>query len=143
MTSLFVGIFALLPLGACSLLPIQDVGSNFMLVIFLSLSIRFFTPDSNTFFPCLDYQWPIQNFPDRGGGVCSILRLGENLLFGMIFAEHCMRIKEIEPREGDVPPNWGYYAWRGREGVLQGEGAKGGWGVGGYQPQTGYFCTSP
>ena len=104
MTSLFVGIFALLPLGACSLLPIQDVGSNFILIIYISLSIRFSTPDSNTFSPCLDYQWRIQNFPDRGG-VCSILRLGKNLLFGKIFAEHCMKIKEIGPRERDVPPN--------------------------------------
>ena len=69
MTSLFVGIFALLPLGACSLLPIQDVGSNFIPVIYIRLSIRFSTPDSNTFFPCLDYQWRIQNFPDGGGGL--------------------------------------------------------------------------
>ena len=38
-------------------------------------------------------------FPRRVGG-CQPLDSGQNLLFGKIFAENCMEIKEIGPGEG-------------------------------------------
>ena len=42
-------------------------------------------------------------FPRRGGrGATPVL--GRNLLFGKIFAENCMKMKKIEPREASLPP---------------------------------------
>ena len=41
---------------------------------------------------CIKYQWQIQDLPV----------FGNNLLFGKIFAENCMKMKEIEPRVGVV-----------------------------------------
>ena len=39
---------------------------------------------------CIKYQWQIQDLPV----------FGNNLLFGKIFAENCMKMKEIELRVG-------------------------------------------
>ena len=43
-------------------------------------------------------QWRIQDFPDGWGGGTDPPGGGENILFGKIFAENCM--KEIEWGEG-------------------------------------------
>ena len=43
-------------------------------------------------------QWRIQDFPDRvGGGIADPSIWGENLSFSKIFAENCMKMKEIGP----------------------------------------------
>ena len=44
-------------------------------------------------------QWRIQDFPDRG----AYLQWGANLLFGHIFPENCMKMKEFGPRGGVHP----------------------------------------
>ena len=36
----------------------------------------------------------------RGGGGLQLLDLGQNLLFGKILAENCMKMKEIGSRGG-------------------------------------------
>ena len=47
-------------------------------------------------------QWRIQEFPE---GEYQPLRRWTNLLFGNIFAENCMKIKETGPREGEHVPS--------------------------------------
>ena len=47
----------------------------------------------------VDDQWRIQDFPAGGGALAE----GKSLLFGKIFAENCMKMKETTLR-GDVPP---------------------------------------
>ena len=51
---------------------------------------------SNTFDSCISVADPA--FPRRGRGNPSVLC--KNLLFGKIFAEKCMKMKEIRPKEG-------------------------------------------
>ena len=46
-------------------------------------------------------QWRIHYFPD-GGAKPWFWR--ENLLFGKVFAENCMKMKEIGPGGGDPCP---------------------------------------
>ena len=49
-------------------------------------------------------QWRIQDFPD--GGSHEPLDLRQNpiyVLFGKIFAENCMKMKEFGPRGGSAP----------------------------------------
>ena len=46
-------------------------------------------------------QWRIQDFP-VGGGSANAQVGGANLLFGQIFPENCMKMKEIGPRGGRV-----------------------------------------
>ena len=50
----------------------------------------------------LRMQWRIQEFPE---GEYQPLRRWTNLLFGNIFAENCMKIKETGPREGAHVPS--------------------------------------
>ena len=50
---------------------------------------------SNTFDSCISVADP--GLPRRGGNPSV---LGKNLLFGKIFAEKCMKMKEIGPKEG-------------------------------------------
>ena len=45
-------------------------------------------------------QWLIKDFTDRG---CQLLFWGKNVLFGNIFTEKCMKMKEIQSRGGVRP----------------------------------------
>ena len=45
-------------------------------------------------------QWQIQDFPDRDANTWV---WGENLLFGRIFTENCMKMKQFGPK-GDAHP---------------------------------------
>ena len=45
-------------------------------------------------------QWQIQDFPDRDANTWV---WGENLLFGKIFTENCMQMKQFGPK-GDAHP---------------------------------------
>ena len=81
-------------------------------------------------------QWQIQDSPDEGGANPCVWP--ENLLFGKIFTENCMKMKEIEPRRGARP--WhpldaamkkaiarsrrAYVTWSEREWVSQHFGTK-------------------
>ena len=52
-------------------------------------------------FICIPMSVANQNF-QHGGGVANPSVLGKNLFFGNIFAEICIKMKEIGPRRGPV-----------------------------------------
>ena len=49
---------------------------------------------------CENVEWRMQDFPD---GVTNPRWRNDNLLYCNIFAEKCVEMKEIGPRDGSVP----------------------------------------
>ena len=56
---------------------------------------------TNEWSRCHTILWRIQDFTE--GAPTLTLQMGTNLLFGNMFAENCMKTKEIWPRRGHAP----------------------------------------
>ena len=65
-------------------------------------------------------QWWIQDFPDSWGGMGERgepMSFRQNLLFGKIFAENCVKMKEIGPRVGVVRPERLLCSWSANDDI--------------------------